>query len=1565
MMSNKEVKAALKSAREAIRNKDYKDALKHCKAVLKLEKNNYNAWVFIGVAASEMDQPDQAQTAYRKAAELEPEQLLAWQGLASLYEKSDQPAFKEELPEIYQKLLKLYESNDKQKWCEVSRKLADVYHQERKYDELARAWHKLIKVRQEEGAGDEELHELWKKMTKLLSDNAEEQDNEIQELLVIAFENALSTSKIIPSDEHQKLYSEFISFLSKLPHKKSRLQRACEAMTADYPSELFPQEALSLYFIQSGCSSSEAKLCYSRLHEIDPKSGPGNIGLGICAFYDKKYEESAKSLAQGLKQNISCTVAWYYLAQAQLKMHKYEDAIRACNQALKLSTRKDMHESDNRQRNIALQLKAEALVGSGRADYVEEAIQTLDQLPDVLNDPLLLALKCRAHLNKMQYDVAFKLTAKLLTSHSEKGEAYAVKGLLCYSQKKYDEAEESFQNALQRKPDTADYYFYLGLIYWFMGEETRRDKSKALTHFLKAAKLDPYMGRAFYYLGQYYRDVSLDKSRARGCYKKAFELDGSDGEAGAAAVDLSMELEDMDTALTMLTSVIENGRAGTTKWAWLRRGLYNLRINQHSQAVVDLQAALRADPKDSICWECLGEAYLSRGGYTTALKSFIKASELNPGSIYSMYKIAAIKQAVGKYKEAVAEYQLILTRVKEYVPAVKGLGECYLMLARNAIVDHLDKTAADCLEQSLDFFTRAVKHRPDVSCLWKLLGDSCTTAEAISPGNVNVSVPGLLFGQVEKDQKQKLDKFELLKLGGRCYGRAIKLSSSSNLWCDVGINYYHQAQHLSVYGCSNETSELLEKSLQCLKKAVMMDSGNHQYWNALGVVANCKGIGNHALAQHSFIKSIQAEQNNTVAWTNLGVLYLQEGNVELAHEAFKVAQSLEPSYVNCWIGQALIAESVGSYETMDLFRHTTELGMHTEGAKGYGHWVCATLQDKTNKNSELYRYNILQMNAISAAQVALSKYTERIQNDATAFTMLGFLNEYLNLKIQASEAYHRAVTLLKNAGDQERLNFASRNYGRALCAIGQYDRAINAYMSTTLSEFDGICGLALAYYKKGLFKDSIKAYEKALSLTTSEQEKAHVLTALAIIEYKQNKLDNARTLLFKCSMLKEPNIESLQALCTLGLAKRDVTLSSAALNELLKHLKKGDCVYEKCLLSCALFSLQGRNITAQRQASKAVHSNPGDPVLWTLLSRVVPHCAPQKSKGGAVAGQVAQNLNFNHAKALLYSGVNHLAMGRHFSQHKYNNSLKMVQRAALLFPDDPAVWSGLIAACHTETSACYLTGKKPKHTGLESALATAVTTNVETAKDLPATYIQAFKSWSLWQAITASKQTGKMSNTEALCTKALKSHPNDSLLLLKKQIHCEQLLQSGKPLSGSMLEELKKAVKSNFSSVSAWHWLAEIYKTQDMMAAAEMCYRQSLQVASQQGSLSGKLSSLLRLAQLALTVCMAKVRSDHWPALVQEATNEALKISSCPLALLFQALLQFIQKIGARDTRRMLERVVYQPEYPETVTSVARWYLLRHLHFKNDYELLDVLLKNAKANGDTKVLELHKELSAA
>ncbi|KAM6392204.1 superkiller complex protein 3 isoform 2-T3 [Rhynochetos jubatus] len=1561
-MSNKEVKAALKSARDAIRNKEYKEALKHCKAVLKQEKNNYNAWVFIGLSAAELEQPDQAKGAYKKAIELEPNQLLAWQGLANLYEKSNQTDVKGDLADVYQKLLELYESGDKQKWCDVCNKLVELYHQEKKYLEVAETWQKLIKMKQEEGAEKAELHQLWKKMIHLLKDSTQDQDNKTEQLLLTAFEHAVNSADTVPGEDHQNLYKDFIQCLSKFPHETGRLEKACNDMMALYPTVSYPLEVLCLHFVQSGTLSEEAMRCFDRLLEMDASSGPGIIGLGIKCFQEKKYKEAVKSLTEGLQKTSQCPAAWHYLAEAQMKIHEHRDAVLSCNQALKaLGT---LEGSGLRWKNLILQLKAEALIKVPDADAAEEAIQALEQIEDASSDPVILAIRGQAYLKKGLVDQASKISQELLLSHPDLAESHALEGFIHYSQKNYEQAEKSFLNAIERKAETAVYHQYLGLTYWFMSDETKKDKGKALTQFLKAAKLDSYLGSVFCYLGNYYRDVAGDKSRARGCYKKAFELDGTDEESGTAAVDLSMELGDMDTALSILNEVTEKASTGTAKWAWLHRGLYYLRTDQPSQAVADLQAALRADPKDSICWESLGEAYLGRGSYSTALKSFRKASELNPGLVYSIYRAAAVEQILGKYENAIATYQQILNETEDYVPALKGLGECYLLLARSALDNYFDRKAVDYIEQALESFTRATKHRPDVSCLWKLLGDTCTSVHVISPAKVNIQVLGYLLGK--NADKQMLTKLELLRLGGRCYGRALKLMPLPSIWCDIGINYYRQAEHLTAVGTDmNEISELLEKSLQCLKKAVRLDSKNHLYWNALGVVASCSAVGNYALAQHSFIKSVQAEQINVVAWTNLGVLYLTTGNIEPAHEAFKIAQALEPSYLLCWIGQALIAERVGSYDTMDLFRHTTELSMHTEGAKGYAHWVCSTLQDKSNRNTELYLYNIIQMNAIPAAQVVLSKYTERNPDDASAFTMLGYLNDYLHLKRQAADAYERAASLLKNSEDTEKYNTAMQNYGRALCALGQCDKAIEVYTSTPLMEFDGIVGLALAYFKKGLLQESIKAYEKALSVAESEEDKAHILTALAIIEYKQNKVDAAKTLLFKCS-LKEPSTESLKALCTLGLVKQDATLATAALKELLKHEKGDDGIYERCLFTSAVYALQGRNVGVQREVSKAIHSNPDNPALWSLLSQLVPLYASQKAKGGAVAGNVAHVLDVKQEKEVLLNiAVNQLAAGCHMLEDEKNNPLKNIQKAIHLCPDNPAAWAVLMAACHAENTVVCLNNAQPKRTGLEMTLVSAVSAKTR-GNNLPHKYVQTLEDWCLCQAITSLEETGKLSEAEALCTKGLKSCPeHPALFLLLRQVQCKQLLQSHKELPNNVLEELRKTVMASSTSVAAWQWLAKVYQSQRMMVGAEMCYRKSLQLASQQGSWNEKLSSLLRLAMLALEICMANVSNEHWPSLVEEATTEALKLSSCPVATLLQALLQYNRKMGARETRRMLERVVYQPGNPETIVSVARWYLLQHLYAKDDYELIDVLIENAKAHGDVRALELNEKLSAS
>uniref|UniRef100_A0A667YB41 SKI3 subunit of superkiller complex n=1 Tax=Myripristis murdjan TaxID=586833 RepID=A0A667YB41_9TELE len=1457
-MSNKEVKTALKSAREAIKNKEFKEALKHCKAVLKLEKNNYNAWVFIGLAASELEQPDQAQTAYRKALELEPEQLLAWQGLANLYEKTDQWDFKTELPDVYQKLIELYSSSDKNKCYEVIKKVSDIYQSDKEYLKLAKVWLRLIQLKEEDASEKTELLQLWQQMTRLLSDcmDMEEPDNETQQHLITAFEKAMALTDPVPGEEHRKLSADYVKCLSKLSHEEAKMKEACESMLSLYPTQSYPLEILCSHYIKTGKT-----LFFSLIKPIVTVISVLTV-RPVC------------SVSLGLKKTGSST-GWCSLAEAQLKMHRYSDCAASC-------------------------LQGRVCQGRGSQSEVQGPPGILDGIPGA--------------------------------------------GL---------------------SPNCGEYFFLLGRLYWDMGEETRRDRSKAHTHLLKAAKQDPNLGCVFRYLGHYYREVAKDRGRARGCYKKAFELDSSDAESGAASVDLSMEQEDMDTALTILQSVIDKATPGSAKWAWMRRGLYHLKVGQHQQAIADLQAALRADPEDWVCWECLGEAYLNRRSFTAALKAFGKAHQLQPTSIYSVYQAAAIKQTLGKFKEAAAEYLQITTR-EDYVPALKGLGECLLSLAKGLMEDYRDGGAIDLLQQAIKNLFRAVELRPDLSCLWKLLGDSCTTVGIVSPNRALVLVPGPLAGLDPITQSHTLNQAQTLKVGEsvslvyRCYGRALKLMPEApSLWYDLGLNYHRQANlPCPAEGDQSSLVQLLEKAQQCVKKAIMMDSGNHNYWNALGVIAMSKGLENFALAQHCFIKSIQVEANNVVAWTNLGALYLKKENIELSHEAFKIAQSLEPLYVNCWIGQALIAETVGSYDTMDLFRHTTELSTHTEGVKGYAYWVCATLLDKSNRDSELYRYNIVQMNAVSAAQVALTKYTERIQSDPDAFIMLGYLNEHLQLKMQAVQAYQRSVELLQSMSSTEELAFALGSYGRALCTSGRWEEAVQCYSSTPLQELCDLAGLALAYFRSGLIPESISAYERALAVASTEKEKAYILTALALLQHKQGNLDSAKTLLFKCSVLKEPIPGSLLCLCALGLVHRDATLAGAALTELLKQgAATGSAVEQRCLLTCTLLALQGNYSAVQREAARAVHSNPGNPSLWALLSRLVPQYCPKKAN---------VSLNTHIDRALLYSGVNQVASGRHSREDSHRNALRTMQRAVLLCPDDPAAWAGLMAACHTENTSGFLSGSAPLRQGLEQTLMSVVSEKVDIEHPLA----QALEGWVLQQAVTGLMLGGQLEQAEALCSKVLSVSPeHPAVVLLLRQVQCQRLLlaSGGTALPDSVLEQLSSAVMVNPTNLGAWHWLAEVYRSQGLLVQAVTAYRQSLQLASQLGMHSSQVAILLRLALLALGSCMAGVPGNDWKDLVLEATTEVLKLGSSPMALLFQALLQFATKMTARETRRLLERLVSVPsgDVPVTVMQVASWYLLRHLHAKNDQELMDRLLEHAKINRDQRLLEFYSLLSAS
>nr|XP_022913100.1 tetratricopeptide repeat protein 37-like [Onthophagus taurus] len=100
-------KKLLKEAREAINNKDYQNCVKLCKEILSEDRNNYMALVFFGISLQEVGPIEQAQNAFKKAIQLNNSNWIAYNGLASLYEKHGNEEEKKELFKIYQIIIKL------------------------------------------------------------------------------------------------------------------------------------------------------------------------------------------------------------------------------------------------------------------------------------------------------------------------------------------------------------------------------------------------------------------------------------------------------------------------------------------------------------------------------------------------------------------------------------------------------------------------------------------------------------------------------------------------------------------------------------------------------------------------------------------------------------------------------------------------------------------------------------------------------------------------------------------------------------------------------------------------------------------------------------------------------------------------------------------------------------------------------------------------------------------------------------------------------------------------------------------------------------------------------------------------------------------------------------------------------------------------------------------------------------------------------------------------------------------------------------------------------------------
>ncbi|XP_014670150.1 PREDICTED: tetratricopeptide repeat protein 37-like isoform X2 [Priapulus caudatus] len=1233
-MDPKEIKNALKDAREAIRIKNFKEALKHCKLVIKADKNNYNAWVFIGVAAAELDQPEQAEAAYRRAIDNAPEQILAWQGLCGFYEKGGD-TYLTKLVDVYGKLKQMYNETDNSKMAAIEDKLTLLHIELGNINEAIKTW-ECMKLTTPSNMEDR-VSGVTKKLAQYL----------VQQ-------KSLSVG-----------HSEFSDSETAIVMKE------CKNMLNMYPDAQTPLKILCRVILKKSVEETiaieEAESVAARLDILQPPSGLSAIINGVIKMKRQDYLNALELLQIGIGRSAECIEGWLYLSKVNRKLYRVEEAQQAAAKGIQLVQEVQTRECKKLLQALRLVLAESLALQRGVQLSKAEEIYTECIKMDGANANIKIKLGY-VLLQQGKVEQAMELGTECMPGLP--APALALIGWVHLQKEQLEEAEQSVQQALEEDDNCAWYNHQMGIIHWKRREE-RSEKSFAL--FLKAAKLDPYFYGNFLYLGHFYAEVVKDLNKARRCYQKAYDLNKQSEDAAIALSDTYRRSGEHEANLNLLKAVTGNLSPVNCKWAWLRLGLAYLDTGNSTAAVTSFQAALRTNPTDFHCWECLGDAYTSRGSHTAAMKAYSRALELSPDSVYCMYQVASIKQIVGLYADAISEYKLLLQQFPDYVPAMRGFAEASLLQARAWLQQYFHGRVLRVCQDIIDVLTMAVNLKPGFSCLWKLMADACMLMRQLPADVVDVVVPAQLLraGDSKLGQTLSVGKADILSLASKCYGRALRLlPDCCSLWQDLGTSYYYR---MACTMDSTQKTELGCKALQSLKKAVTISPQDYRLWSALGVIAACQEISNPRLAQHAFIKSIDAEKNNVIAWTNLGALYLIHENCELAHEAFKVAQALDPSYVYCWVGQAMIAECVGNEEAMDLFRHTTELCMNMEGAIGYANWVCKMLQGMSSKKAESFHYSNKQLPGILGACDAMAKYTDRNRGNSLAYIMYGLLLEHLGLYTEASRAFSRAAQLLEESSEHQakvRLNLA-----RILCKLGRYVDAVQLYQTVTgQADFESICGMGLALYQASMMKESYQAYEKGLQICP-EDDKSHVLVAMALVAYKFNDIAGAKSVLFKSSLCQPVSTMGLLALCALGCLQRDDTLAQAALHELHKHRQDVSHVADITTLLASLGTLLGRPEMAVREASKHVHAHPHLESLWFLLGEALLKCSAASERSFLCAQKALHLSDGTSQMSQLLASLCGLAAGN------YKAALQYAQRAVHQNPGGTTTWTSLLACC--------------------------------------------------------------------------------------------------------------------------------------------------------------------------------------------------------------------------------------------------------------------------------------------
>ncbi|PVH87854.1 TPR-like protein [Cadophora sp. DSE1049] len=818
--------------------------------------------------------------------------------------------------------------------------------------------------------------------------------------------------------------------------------------------------------------------------------------------------------------------------------------------------------------------------------------------------------------------------------------------------------------------------YRIGICIWNTDttKAARKDRNGAYSYFLSALKSNLNFAPAYTSLGIFYADYLKDKKRARKCFQKAFELSPSEVEAAERLAKIFAGQGEWELVEVVAQRVVDSGKVrpspGSKKkgisWPFAALGVAELNKQDYAKSIVSFQSALRITPNDYHSWVGLGESYHNSGRYIAATKAFQHAEKFEQEveqqksgeTWFAKHMLANVKRELGDYDDAIEGYKAVL----QNRPSEFGVSIALIQALVESAWDGIDKGvfgyAAERASQTIEAALALAPSRPDAFNLWRAVGDACSVyswirsrisdfphakiKELLQLGDekdayalfadidgVGVDVV-FANGLYSADEADGLNLTRCLHASVLAQKRAIH-ASAHDIHAQA-VAYYnlgwaeHRAHVCLCAGMKKRSTRYLKAAVRCFKRAIELEAGNAEFWNALGVVTSEL---NPRVAQHSFVRSLFLNERSSQAWTNLGTLYLLQNDYMLANEAFTRAQSSDPDFAHAWIGQGLLALLMTGdpKEANLIFTHAMEISESSSliTKKQYSQSTFdQLLASQTASNiTDLVQplFALKQLQSMDPSDIMYqhlsSLFLERIDNGPAALETLSKICTTVEADYEVTES----------PASLSRFALAKADLARSQLSAGSYEDAIeNGETALQLSAEDAgneltaesrqRCRLSahltvgLAQYYSQDHEAALQYFIPALEESSGNPDAVCLLAQVLWAKGDEDSREKARDHLFSCVEKDPEHVQSVLLLGIIALLDNDSD-SLEAVTATLQDLRTTHTISDieqarvsEVLRAIAALSGEDADQHVLTEIQTDVFLHPNQPHGWNRMAEV-------------------------------------------------------------------------------------------------------------------------------------------------------------------------------------------------------------------------------------------------------------------------------------------------------------------------------------------------------------------------